>query len=122
MDGADSQFSFQASKDGLDMGQLYVALPQQGWILCHHIGAQQIVAVSQFRSGWVGFPVQFSSFERRPRYGSVVRSAPTAGMDSLPPYWSATDSGRLAVPIWMGRIPSSVFKLRKTASIWVSCT
>ncbi len=49
MDGADSQFSFQASEDGFDLGQLHVTLPQQGWIFGHHVGAQQIVAVSQFR-------------------------------------------------------------------------
>jgi hypothetical protein len=49
MDGADFQLSFQASERRPRSGSVVRKAPQQRWILCHHIGAQQIVAVSQFR-------------------------------------------------------------------------
>src|SRR5690242_2968658 len=59
--GANAQFALHRFEGGLDLRQLYVALPQYRWILPHQIGAQQIVTIlqlSRFQLGLVNSEVK----------------------------------------------------------------
>src|SRR6266403_1170322 len=59
--GANTQFALHRFEGGLDLRQLYVALPQYRRILPHQIGAQQIVTIlqlSRFQLGLVNSEVK----------------------------------------------------------------
>src|SRR5258708_30807767 len=59
--GTNTQFALHSFEGGLDLRQLYVALPQYRRILPHQIGAQQIVTIlqlSRFQLGLVNSEVK----------------------------------------------------------------
>src|SRR5258708_39268456 len=64
--GTNTQFALHSFEGGLDLRQLYVALPQYRRILPHQLGAQQIVTILQLSRFQLG--LGNSDVKAVPRY------------------------------------------------------